>query len=228
MNSAALSPSEFWFYRVYSELTLSFLHQLNNELTGVVFLTELIQNDMESGTPAGDKFQDLHASIAKVIRLTQQTMDAHLPVPEEVWESPHDLGELLQEGIPMLRLVLSKAVAVRMDSPPAHFPRISIIQKDFRLVLAAVGLMFSPRSPGSRGELVITVESSPAAIIFHPSYLVADWTEGAVGHPESRSAFLALEHRLGRLGGRIEPCQPSPESSPGGLRLVFTSPPHEP
>jgi hypothetical protein len=228
MNSAALSPSEFWFYRVYSELTLSFLHQLNNELTGVVFLTELIQNDMESGTPAGDKFQDLHASIQKVIRLTQQTMDAHLPVPEDLDESPNDLGELLQEGIPMLGLVLPKTVAVRLDSPPARFPRISITQKDFRLVLAAVGLMLSPRSPRSHGELVITVDSSQAAVIFHPNYPVAGWAEGTAGHTESRCAFLALKHRLGRLGGRIELCQPASEACPGGLRLVLADSPHEP
>jgi hypothetical protein len=203
MNSADLPPPEFWFYRVYSELTLALLHQVNNELTGVVFLTELIQEDMEAGAPAGDKFRDLHASVGKVIRLTQQTMDAHLPLPAEPGE-PLDFAELLQDGIPMLRLVLPKTITVRIDPAPACFPGIPIGKKDFQLVLAAVGLLLSPGSSRSPGELVIAVESTPAALVFHPGYPVPFLTAEATPRPEASPAFLAIDHRLRSLGGGLE------------------------
>ena len=202
MNSADLPPPEFWFYRVYSELTLALLHQVNNELTGVVFLTELIQEDMEAGASAGDKFRDLHASVGKVIRLTQQTMNAHLPLSEEAGE-PLDLAELLQDGIPMLRLVLPKTINARIDPPPAGFPRIPIGKKDFQLVLAAVGLLLSPGSSRSPGELVITVGSSPAVLLFHPDY-AASCLAAEAAQSESSPAFLALDHRLRHLGGGLE------------------------
>lgn len=202
MNSADLPPPEFWFYRVCSELTLALLHQVNNELTGVVFLTELIQEDMEAQAPAGDKFRDLHAAIGKVIRLTQQAMDTHLPLSEESGE-PRDLGELLQEGIPMLRLVLPKTITVRIETPPARFPAIPISKKDFQMVLAAVGLLLSPGSSRSHGELVLTVESSPPALVFRPGYHAFVLSSEPAGQPESHLAFLALDHRLRHLGGRL-------------------------
>ena len=221
MHSADLPPPEFWFYRVYSELTLSLLHQVNNELTGVAFLSELIRDDVEAGTPPGDKFCDLQSSIEKVIRLTQQTIDAHLPIPLDVGESPNDLGDLLQEGLAMLRLVLPKTIAIRQETPPDCFPQIQITQKEFRLVLAAVGLLLGPRSPRTPGELVVTVETSPAAIVFHPNYPVPGLSADAPGPAGSSPAFLALEHRIARLGGRVELSKNPDKAIPEALRLVL-------
>ena len=203
MNSADLPPPEFWFYRVCSELTLALLHQLNNELTGVVFLTELIQEDMETGVPAGDKFCDLHVAVGKVIRLTQQTMEAHLPLSAEA-DGPLDFAELLQEGIPMLQLVLPKTITVRIDPPPACHPGIPIGKKDFQMVLAAVGLLLSPSSSRSHGELAIAVESAPAALVFRPGYPASFLAAEATPRPESSPAFLAIDHRLRSLGGGLD------------------------
>ena len=221
MNSVVLSPEEFWFYRVHSEVTLSLLHQVNNELTGVSFLTELIRDDVEEGTPPGDKFNDLQSSVEKVIRLTQQTIDAHLPIPSDVGDGTNDLGELLQEGVSMLRLVLPKTIAIRIESPPARFSQISLAQKDFGLLLAAVGVLLSPRSPRSPGELALAIESSPAAIIFRPNYLIAGSAADAALPLESSPAYLALEHRANRLGGRLELSKNPAETTPGALRLVL-------
>jgi hypothetical protein len=223
MNSADLPPPEFWFYRVYSELTLALLHQINNELTGVVFLTELIQEDVEASAPTGDKFRDLHASVGKVIRLTQQTRDALLPLPAET-DEPLDFAELLQDGIPMLRLVLPKTITVRIDPPPAYFPRIPIGKKDFQLVLAAVGLLLSPGSSRALGELVIAVESPPTALVFHPGYPVSFLATEAAPQPESSPAFLALDHRLRNLGGGLEVFQ----NPAGADALRLTLPPAPP
>ena len=204
MNSADLPPPEFWFYRVYSELTLALLHQVNNELTGVVFLAELIQEDVEAGVPSGDKFQDLHASIGKVIRLTKQAMDAHLPLPAEPGKPHHDFDELLKDGIPMLRLVFPKTITVRVEPPPPCLRGILIEKKDFQMVLAAVGLLLSPGSSRSHGELVIVGESSPPALVFHPGFPAFGRSAEAANHRESSPAFLALDHRLRHLGGGLE------------------------
>ena len=221
MNSVDLSPPEFWFYRVYSELTLALLHQVNNELTGVAFLSELIRDDVETGTPPGDKFGDLQSSIEKVIRLTQQTIDAHLPVPSDLGESPNDLGELLKEGIPMLRLVLPKTIAIRLESNPASFPRISITQKDFCLLLAAVGLLLAPQSPRAQGELVISLESSPTSVTFRPNYEITGLQADATWRPESNPAFFALEYRVARLGGMIELFKTPTDARHGSFCLIL-------
>ncbi len=217
MNSADLPPAEFWFYRVYSELTLSLLHQVNNELTGVVFLTEMIQSDVEEGTFPEDKFPNLHSSIQKVIHLIQQAVDVHLPVPERLEESAHDLSRLLEAESSILRLILPKTITIRRDGQPDGSRQVLISKKDFQLVLAAAGMMLSPRVTRGPGELIITLESSPAAVSFHPSYLalgmpVGDESEG------SSPPLLALEHRIGRLGGKVELCRNS--GTPGVLRIV--------
>jgi len=223
MHSIDLSPPEFWFYRVYSELTLSMLHQINNELTGVVFLSELIRDDLASGAPVGDKPDNLSASVENVLRLTKQMMHVHLPVPLEMDESPRDLCELMQEGIPMLRLVLPKAIAVIMEPPPACFPRVSVTPKEFHLVLAAVGMLLSPCSARSIGKLIITAEPGPPALVFYPDYPADEWTEEADSRLESSAAFLALNHRLKRLGGSAGVCRNPDEARRGGLRLLFAT-----
>ena len=221
MNSAVLSPAEFWFYRVYSELTLSLLHQVNNELTGVAFLTELIRDDVEAGTPPGDKFSDLQSSVEKVIRLTQQTIETHLPIPSDMGESASGLDDLVQEGIPLLRLVLPKTIAIHMEPPPSAPAKISIVQKEFELLLAAMGVLLAPRIPRAPGQLAITIESSPAAVLFRPNYPIVGSASEATFHLESSPAYLALAHRAVRLGAKIELCKNPAEACPGALRLVF-------
>ena len=222
MNSVALSPSEFWFYRVYSELTLSLLHQVNNELTGVSFLTELIQDDVEAGTPPGEKFSDLQSSVEKIIRLTQQTIEAHLPIPSDMSEPSTDLGVLIQDGVSMLRLVLPKTITIRIEPLPSCAPEIAIAQKDFGQLLAAIGLLLAPRSPRAPGELKIAFESSPCAAVFQPSYPLTSPQAEATSSQQSSPAFLALEHRVGRLGGKIELCNnPEREACAVELRLVL-------
>ncbi len=223
MHSIDLPHPEFWFYRVYSELTLSILHQVNNELTGVVFLSELIRDDLAAGEPVGDKPDELNSSVENVLRLTKQMMHVHLPVSLELEESPRDLCELMQEGIPMLRLVLPKAIAVSMEPPAACFPRVSVAPQEFHLVLAAVGMLLSPRSTRSAGKLVITSEPCPPALVFYPDYPADEWTEEVASRLESSAAFLALNHRLKRLGGSAGVCRNPSEARRGGLRLLFAT-----
>ncbi|MEI6034851.1 MAG: hypothetical protein WCS65_11305 [Verrucomicrobiae bacterium] len=246
MNSINLPPPEFWFYRVYSELTLSLLHQVNNELTGVAFLAELIEDDVEGGVPAGEKFQDLRASIEKVIQLTKQTMDVHMPIELELGGSSHNLGDLLDEGISMLRLVLPKTVAVRIKPPPLSLPRATITKKDFLQVLAALGMLLAPPSSRAPGELVIEIEPSTGALLFFPSYPIVGLAAAAASDPEDGSPtknhksqaphagpgvptpslcdlFLAANHRVGKFGGKIELFQSSDEPAREGLRMALAA-----
>jgi hypothetical protein len=72
------------------------------------------------------------------------------------------------------------------------------------MVLAALGLLLSPGPSRSHGELVIAVESAPAALVFHPGYPVACLAADAAPWPEASPAFLAIAHRLRALGGGLE------------------------
>jgi len=225
MHSVDLLPPEYWFYRVYSELTLSMLHQVNNELTGATFLSELIQEDLATGEPLGEKPNDLNSSIEKVIQLTKQIMYVHLPASQELEESPRDLYELLQEGLPMLRLVLPRVIAISLDPPIDFFPHVSIVPKEFHLILAAVGMLLSPRSMCSGRKLVITAESKPPVLTFYPDYPADDWMAGNAAELESSTAFLALTHRLKRLGGSAGVYRNPDDSDRCGLRLFFSSEP---
>ena len=121
----------------------------------------------------------------------------------------------------MLRLVLPKSIAIRMAAPPSCFPRACVTQKDFRLVLAAIGLLLAPQSPRAQGELLITVESSPTAVIFHPNYPVNGLTPDATWRPESNPAFFALEYRVARLGGMIELFKTPTDARHGSFCLIL-------
>lgn len=208
MNIPELPAEEYWFYRVCSELTLAFLHQVNNELTGVIFTVE----DLESGEIQDDalreKYHSLHESVQKVVHLIQETVEINLQGEDMLPHSYH-VKDLLEEELPMLRLLLSKTVTINLQQGRVEHLETTLPKKEFSLLLAAAGLLFQPVNVRTTEEFQLDIalspvdscnDTSPILISFTPNYpLLIELLPS-----ENHIGFTALKHRLQRFGGNLE------------------------
>lgn len=207
MITSPLPPQEYWFYRVFSELTLSILHKVNNELTGVVFQVENLQDLAESGEPIHDCASDLGTSLAQVLGLLRQSA-ALQREPEERPQGAIPLSSLLAMSAPVLRLVLPKSIHLVIPSPSSD-PWIYLTEEDFVILLAAAGMLLHPEGSHPLGEFQLLPSAGPGEYAtLHLAMEGPQFSTATLLEPSS-TPCLAFLHRLQRLGGQAEmPCAP--------------------
>lgn len=225
MNTPDLPQAEYWFYRVASELTIALLHQVNNELTGVIFTAEDIEQEVSESIDPKEKFSVLHGSVQKVIQLIQETVNVNV-TQQEMLPNPRFLPDLIRAEIPILRLLIPKSVGITFSEASGIQQDVLIPENELRILLAAVGLILRPAPSRSRNcEFSLRIETEPSsstdglvALRFTPDYLRRDSAaptaeEEICKHPD----LSALEHRLKRMGGTLD--FPVPHNRPDQLAL---------
>ena len=224
MNMPELPAEEYWFYRVCSELTLAFLHQVNNELTGVIFTVEDIESGEIQNDALREKFRSLHESVQKVVRLIQETVEINLQGGDMLPHSYH-VKALLEEELPMLRLLLAKTVTINLQESSFAHLETTLPKKEFSLLLAAAGLLLQPVNVRTTGEFQLDIalsqvdsssDTSPILISLTPNYpLLVELLPS-----ENHIGFAALKHRLQRFGGNLEIAH-SLDTTAFSLRIVL-------
>jgi hypothetical protein len=202
MITAPLPPEEYWLYRVFSELTLSLLHKVNNELTGVVFQVENLQELVEAGEPIEECSADLGLSLAEVLGLLRHSASLQRE-PEERPQGGVPFSSLLTLTAPVLRLILPKSLHLIIPSPSSD-PWIYLTEEDFIILVAAIGLQLHP--PGSHpcGEFNLRpVTAGEGWASLHLSMQGDRFSTSTLLEPSS-AAWAAVSHRLHRLGCQAE------------------------
>lgn len=209
MITPPLPSEEFWFYRVSSELTLSLLHKINNELTGVVFQIENLQELAQSpdcgdssslGQTLSESATSLSHSINSILSLLRQNVALQrAPVENPVHTIP--LQSLLASASPVLRLILPRTIQLHLEAP-RHNPFLCITEEDFCILLCAAALLLHPL--GTHPSATISLSSPNAK---PPTLLLSLQTPPPNGlteeaaHPltDSCPAWQAFLHRAVRL-----------------------------
>ena len=205
MITTALPPEEFWFYRVFSELTLSLLHKINNELTGVVFQVENLQELSQANAPISECAEDLGTSISHVLGLLRQSVALHRE-PEERPLGAVPLSSLLTTSLPVLRLVLPKSIHLVVPAPSSD-PWIYLAEEDFVVLLAATALLLHPPGSHPSGEFhILPAFSRTGNATLHVSMSGAGFSTTALLQSQP-APWGSLLHRLQRLGCSAHPPQ---------------------
>lgn len=208
MITPPLPAEEFWFYRVSSELTLSLLHKINNELTGVIFQIENLQELAQTPDccdPASlsqtlsDSASSLSLSINSILSLLRQNV-ALQRAPVENPAATIPLQSLLASASPVLRLILPRTIQLQLEAP-RHNPSVFLTEEDFCIILCAAALLLHPSGshPSATISLSFPEANPPTLLLSLQAPAPNGLTEEAHPLTACSPAWQSFGHRAARL-----------------------------
>lgn len=221
MITPRLPSEEFWFYRVSAELTLALLHKINNELTGVVFQIESLQDLARQQAPeappgsspaAPPELQAeleacaaaLNHSVTSILGLLRQSV-ALQRAPVELPLQSLPLQSLLSAAQPVLRLILPRTLQLTLQAPASN-PAIGMTEEDFTTLLCAAALLLHPAPSHPSGGITVSCACGPnAQVTLTLDTPPPNGLTPAEPHPldPAGAAWQSFLHRVARLGARV-------------------------